>query len=82
MGNEETKPKVDHNGDQQIQIINTQQEHSAVLKDHEFVLYLILTAVMVQLAIQIIVLVKNHYNKKALKKARSIVALTDVTVNK
>lgn len=82
MGAKESKSKVDHHGDQQIRIINTQQEHSVVLKDHEFVLYLILIIVIVQLAIQVIVLMKNYFDKKALRKARSIIALSDVAVSK
>lgn len=84
MGNNESTStsKVDHHGDQQIKIINNQQTHSEILKDHAFMLYLILGLVIVTLGIQIGVILKNHFDKKAIKKARSMIALNDVTIGK
>lgn len=82
MGNEESKSKVDHHGDQQIKIINTQQEHAEKLENHEFLLYMILAVVLISLALNLILECKRYFNKKALRKARSMVALAEVQVSK
>lgn len=82
MGNEESKSHVNHHGDQQIKIINTQNEHSEKLKDHESILWLILAVVTVNLLLCVAIELKRIFKRKALKKARSMVALTEVTANK
>lgn len=82
MGNEESKSKVNHHGDQQIRIINTQLEHSGKLEDHEFLLYVILAVTMLTLILNLFVEFKRYNSRKALKKAKSIIALTDIQIAK
>lgn len=82
MGSEESKSKVDHHGDQQIKIINTQIEHSARLDNHELILYAILIIVALTLALNVVIEFKRYNKRKVMKKAKTIVGLTEVQVNK
>jgi hypothetical protein len=82
MGNEKSKSQVNHNGDQQVKIINMQGEHSVKLDNHEFMLWIILAVVIVHLVITLVIQLNHYFNKKAFKKAKSIIALNDITIEK
>lgn len=82
MGNEESKSTVNHNGDQQVKIINVQSEHSIKLDNHEFMLWIILAVVIGHLLITVVIEVKRYLNKKAFKKARSIISLNEISIGK
>lgn len=78
MGAEESKSHVNHNGDQQVKIINTQIEHSELLDDHKFILYMILVVVSINLILRLVTELNNYYNNKAMKKVKSFVTGNEV----
>lgn len=78
MGKSSSKSAVTHNADPQIRIINTQEHHSEQLEHHEFIIYVILGVVVLQLLITLYTLQKKRERKLALKLAKSLENVADV----
>lgn len=82
MGKTQSKSEVVHNNDPQVRIINNQTLHTELIENQEFLLLTILVLVVIQLALTIYQLFKRYTNNKALKKAKSMVALKEISVTK
>lgn len=78
MGKTHSKSETVHNADPQIRITNTQEYHTEVLDRHEFMMWCILSVVVVQLLITLYVLNKKREHKRALKFAKSLNDLNNV----
>lgn len=78
MGTEQSKAHVEHNGDQHVEIINMQGDHSEKIDKVIVMLWLLCAMIGLQLSITLISEVNRYLNKKALKKAKSLVELSKV----
>lgn len=72
MGKTSSKSAVTHNADPQIRIENNQNLHSEKLEEHEFILYIILVVVAVQLLITLYTIFQRRERKRAFKLAKSM----------
>lgn len=82
MGAEESKAHVEHNGDQHVEIINLQNEHSNKIEQNTLLLWIILVVSAVQLALSVSALIRRNFNKKAMKKAHTLMDLAKISVEK
>lgn len=78
MGKTSSKSAVTHNADPQIRIINNQELHSEQLGQHEQILYIILSIVVMQFLITLYQLQKRRERRLALKLAKSIENVAEV----
>lgn len=78
MGKTSSKSQVTHNADPQVRIINNQEYHNEQLENHEFLLYLILATVVIQLIITLYNMLKRRERKRALRIAKSLDNIADV----
>lgn len=78
MGKPQSKSQVTHNSDPQIKVINTQEYHCKILDNHEFLLYIILVAVVAQLLLSLYILLVKRERKRAIKFAKSVDNLANV----
>lgn len=74
MGKSQSK-NVNQNGDPQITVIQTQEQHTDDHQQQELLLWIILATVLVHLAITLYKTLKKREKKIALNAARSIAAL-------
>lgn len=70
--------KVDNAGDAHVTVVQTQQQHSEEHEAQQFLLYVILVAVIIQLAIKLYETYKQRERKVALKAARSGATVSEV----
>lgn len=82
MGKTQSKSHVEHKNDPQIRIINNQSTHTELIENLEVYLMVILVLVAIQLALTMYQTFKRYTNSKAIKKAKSMVALNEITVQK
>lgn len=77
MGKTQSK-NSENVGDAQVTVIQTQEQHSIDHEAQQLLLWLILVAVLIQLAIKLYETYKQRERKIALKAARSVAAMNEV----
>lgn len=82
MGTEESKAQVQHNGDTHIEIVNTQNEHSAKLDTIETTLWFVTAGVSLQLVLSLWALIQRRINSKVLKRADKLRKLNELATEK
>lgn len=78
MGKANSKSTVNHNEDPQIRVINNQEVHGEILEHHQFLIYVILAVVIVQLLLTLYGMLLKRKRKRALQLARSMDKLPEV----
>lgn len=81
MGAEESKAETQHNGENQIKIVNTQVQHSETLDSHTTLLWIVLAGMVIQITITVYLEVQRRFRKRIVKKAADLMKLKEVTVN-
>lgn len=82
MGSEESKAQVNHNGDNHIEIINTQSEHSVKLDSISTCLWFISAGVAIQLLLSLWAEIQRRMNNQVRKRANKLSKLNELTVEK
>lgn len=79
MGNTKSSPENNQDGDLNVNIVNTQEQHTNLHLDHEQKLWLITVIVIIQLALTIYKLITKRARKRAVKSvSRSMANLAEV----
>lgn len=82
MGKTQSKSHVEHNSYPQIRIINKQSIHTELFENQKVYLLVITVLVSIHLALTMYQMFKRYTNTKAMRKAKSLVALNETTVTK
>lgn len=53
MGAEESKSQTQHNGDNQMKILNTQVQHTETLDSHTTLLWIVLPGIVIQITVTV-----------------------------
>lgn len=82
MGSEESKAQVQHNGDNHIEIVNTQTEHSARLDTIVTILWFLSAGVILQLVLSLWAEIQRRLNNEVVKRADKLCKLNGLTTEK
>lgn len=78
MGKTVSKSDVVHNADPQIRIVNTQEYHTALLEQHELLIYVIAVVVVIHLLLTLYAMLKRRERKRAFAVAKSMERIVEV----
>lgn len=82
MGSDESKAQVQHNGDTHIEIVNTQNEHSAKLDSIVTILWFLSAGVILQLVLSLWAELQRRINNQVVKRADKLCKLNELTTEK